>query len=117
MSALNYLHNLGIVHRDIKPENMMYEKRTKLIKIIDFGISCRIKPGEFLKARVGTPYYIAPEVLKKRYNEKCDIWSLGIVLYMIVYNVPPFFGSDPPSVMDKILTQEVKYKNSKYELR
>lgn len=60
MSALHYMHTLGIVHRDIKPENMLFEKKTKLIKIIDFGISTRIQPGEYLTSRVGTPYYIAP---------------------------------------------------------
>ena len=60
LSAINYLHSMGIVHRDIKPENMLYEKKTKLIKIIDFGISTKIKAGEFLNSRVGTPYYIAP---------------------------------------------------------
>lgn len=68
LSAIHYLHSLGIVHRDIKPENMLYEKKTKLVKIIDFGISSKIKPGEFLSSRVGTPYYIAPEVLQKHYN-------------------------------------------------
>ena len=94
LGALNYLHSQGIVHRDIKPENMLFEKKTKLIKIIDFGISKKIKPGESLTSRVGTPYYIAPEVLSKNYDFKCDIWSLGVVLYMIIFRKPPFRGKD-----------------------
>lgn len=62
------MHEKGIVHRDIKPENMLFEKRTNLIKIIDFGISIKTKPGVWLTSRVGTPYYIAPEVLLRKYN-------------------------------------------------
>lgn len=92
---------------------MLYEKKTKLIKIIDFGISCKIKPGEFLTSRVGTPYYIAPEVLQKKYNEKYDIWSVGIVLYMIIYNSPPYTGSDPSEVMKKIIQESIKFKASR----
>jgi len=56
-----------------------------------------------LTSRVGTPYYIAPEVLARRYDEKCDIWSVGIVLYMIIYNFPPFKGENPNTVMHAIM--------------
>ena len=62
------MHTKGIVHRDLKPENMLIEKKTNLIKLIDFGISTKINKGEILTSRVGTPYYIAPEVLCKKYN-------------------------------------------------
>ena len=65
-----------------------------------------------MTSRVGTPYYIGPEVLGKRYNEKYDIWSLGICLYMIIYNTPPFTGADPPEVMAKIMNDPVKFKTS-----
>lgn len=99
LNALNYLHEKNIVHRDIKPENVLFQKKTRLVKIIDFGISKKIKPGQILNARVGTPYYIAPEVLYRKYNEKCDIWSLGVILYMIIFNYPPFKGVDAPQVM------------------
>lgn len=114
LSALNYLHSLGIVHRDIKPENMLFEKKTKLIKIIDFGISKKIKPGEHLSSRVGTPYYIAPEVLLKKYDNKCDLWSLGVVLYMMIFKKPPFRGSDPVEVMRNVLTQDIHYSSNNY---
>jgi len=73
---------------------MLFEKKTRLVKIIDFGISVKIKPDTVLTSRVGTPYYIAPEVLLRRYNTKCDIWSLGVVLYMIIFNSPPFQGKN-----------------------
>jgi calcium-dependent protein kinase len=90
--ALMYLHSKGIVHRDLKPENMLFEKDTDLIKIIDFGIACKKNPGEKLTARLGTPYYIAPEVILKNYDEKCDLWSCGIILFMIITAYPPFRG-------------------------
>jgi calcium-dependent protein kinase len=82
------------VHRDLKPENLlldMDESKPK-IKIIDFGTSQTFSPGEELTQKFGTPYYIAPEVLKKKYNEKCDIWSIGVILYILLCGYPPFNG-------------------------
>ena len=69
LEVLAYIHSKKVVHRDIKPENILINKQTNEIKIIDFGIATEMKKGETsLKARVGTPYYIAPEVLLKDYN-------------------------------------------------
>lgn len=71
LSAVSYLHNLGFIHRDLKPENIIFEKLDKdnlNLKIIDFGTSRKIVKDEILTVRMGTPYYIAPEVLKKNYN-------------------------------------------------
>ena len=92
LRTLIYLHSHGIVHRDLKPENMLFEDNSDTIKIIDFGIAVRKKPDEILSARLGTPYYIAPEVLCKAYGEKCDIWSAGVILYMMISGYPPFRG-------------------------
>ena len=109
LSAIYYMHTKGIVHRDLKPENMLIEKKTNLIKLIDFGISTKIKKGETLNSRVGTPYYIAPEVLCKKYNEKCDMWSIGVVLYMILTAVPPYKGKNISEIMERIIHDEVSY--------
>ena len=69
LEVLAYTHSKGVVHRDIKPENILINKETNEIKIIDFGIATvKTSPDTILKARVGTPYYIAPEVLLKEYN-------------------------------------------------
>lgn len=93
LRAVQYLHSRGIIHRDLKPENILYEKDTNNIKLIDFGIATRYKKGEQPQsARVGTPFYMAPEVLCKCYTEKCDVWSIGIILYMMINFKPPFTG-------------------------
>jgi calcium-dependent protein kinase len=64
-----------------------------VIKIIDFGTSTHINPGARLKSKIGTAYYIAPEVIEKEYDEKCDVWSIGVILYVLLCGYPPFRGS------------------------
>ena len=66
--SLLYLRHKGIVHRDLKPENMLFEKNSRVLKIIDFGIATKREPNKLLTDRVGTPYYVAPEVLLKKYD-------------------------------------------------
>jgi calcium-dependent protein kinase len=72
------------------------------IKIIDFGTSLRFDTDKTLDEKLGTPYYIAPEVLNKKYNEKCDIWSCGVILYIILSGMPPFNGSSDQDIMKKV---------------
>jgi calcium-dependent protein kinase len=82
------------VHRDLKPENILYEssKADSFLKVIDFGTSRIYDPNRKMAQRLGTPYYIAPEVLDKKYNEKCDVWSCGVILYILLSGIPPFNG-------------------------
>jgi calcium-dependent protein kinase len=77
LSCINYCHQNNIVHRDLKPENILLEQNKEFdqIKIIDFGTSLVYEPNKNLDEKLGTPYYIAPDVLNKNYNSKCDIWS------------------------------------------
>ena len=119
LSALNYLHSKGIVHRDIKPENILVQNNNKKnknwideihIKLIDFGASNFFKENEILTLKVGSPYYIAPEVLNKSYNEKCDIWSAGVVLYVLLTGNFPFIGKTSQKLFESIKTG--KYKNT-----
>jgi calcium-dependent protein kinase len=97
LSAVNYLHNKNIVHRDLKPENvMMINKNSNNfeIKIIDFGTAKTFdNKTEKLTKFIGTSYYIAPEVLAECYDEKCDIWSCGVILYILFCGYPPFSGA------------------------
>lgn len=102
--CLNYLHKKNIVHRDLKPENILLEAKKDYdqMKIIDFGTATYIKPGQILNEKLGTPYYIAPEVLQKAYTNKCDIWACGVILYLVLSGVPPFNGITDYDIMTKI---------------
>ena len=91
LSAVVYLHSLNIVHRDLKLENLLIEhSRSSNIKIIDFGASCSFVPGKFLDYRIGTLNYLAPEVIRKKYTERCDVWSCGVILYVLLSGKLPF---------------------------
>lgn len=94
MSGVVYMHKNNIVHRDLKPENMLYDTESRLLKIIDFGTAIELPAGKKLTTTIGTPYYIAPEVLAGEYSEKCDIWSCGVILYIMLSGTPPFHGRD-----------------------
>lgn len=93
-----------ILNRDLKPENILLEQNKDFdqIKIIDFGTSLQFDSTKTLDEKLGTPYYIAPEVLKKCYNEKCDIWSCGVITYIILSGMPPFNGSSDQEIMKKV---------------
>jgi calcium-dependent protein kinase len=93
LSAVLYMHNNNIVHRDLKPENILYEKNKGVPKIIDFGTAIELSPKTSLSKLVGSIYYLAPEVIKGNYNEKCDIWSCGIILYVLLCGHAPFYSS------------------------
>ena len=84
------------MHRDLKPENIMLEQNKDLdqIKLIDFGTAIRLEPGKFCYQMVGTAYYMAPEVLNQCYTDKCDIWSSGVMLFILLTGIPPFNGKN-----------------------
>ncbi len=88
-NALNHMHSQGVVHRDIKPENIMLTKDGEL-KLIDFGLSQICKVRQKMESIAGTPYYISPEVLDGHFDQKCDIWSLGVLLYVFMSGYLPF---------------------------
>lgn len=97
LSAVVYCHENSIVHRDLKPENLLLELKKSFaegntVKVIDFGTSIEFTRDEKLNARLGTAYYIAPEVLRGEYDEKCDVWSCGVILYILLCGYPPFNG-------------------------
>lgn len=103
LETLNYLHSQSIVHRDLKPENVLFNKQG-VLKIADFGTSKFYHKK--MHAVKGTPYYIAPEVLQGNYDSKCDIWSLGVIFYILLCGYPPFNGSNN----DKIIAAVKKGK-------
>lgn len=95
VSTLKYLHSKKIVHRDLKLENVLLDQKSKFdqIKIVDFGTSTFVKVAK-MEDKVGSPYYIAPEVLNKSYTSKCDLWSLGVITYLLLAGEPPFNGAN-----------------------
>ena len=92
------------MRRDLKPENILLEanKEFDQIKIIDFGTSLVYDPSRSLDEKLGTPYYIAPEVLNKNYDSKCDIWSCGVITYILLSGMPPFNGQSDQDIMKKV---------------
>lgn len=114
------MHSQKIAHRDLKPENfLMNSKKTLELKIIDFGLSYQWKENmraelaqEKKNKLIGTSYYIAPEVLKLDYDEKCDIWSAGVILYILVTAAPPFDGKDDKEIMENVKKLEYTFDST-----
>jgi serine/threonine protein kinase len=113
LRSLNYLHRQDICHRDIKPENFVTNKHSEDVKLIDFGLSKVMERGDGrslqrMTSRVGTPYYIAPELLVgEEYDTAVDMWSLGVVFYIMVGGYPPFNGSTDREIFKKIKKGEL----------
>jgi len=108
--ALSVLHKNGIVHRDLKPENILYADKKgdnmDVIKIADFGLARSLAAkGEMMKTACGTPGYVAPEILANKGYDKTavDMWSVGVILYILLCGFPPFYEEDLPALFDSIL--------------
>ena len=108
MSAISYCHAKSIVHRDLKPENILLDTKqddqSASIKVIDFGASMRFDPTKKMNQVFGTAYYIAPEIFKFDYNEKCDVWSIGVILFILLSGKPPFTGDNDKEIIDSVKT-------------
>jgi calcium-dependent protein kinase len=94
--ALHHMHIHNVAHCDLKPDNFLFlnEAKDSPLKIIDFGLSKFVKKRKYFTAFVGTPYYCAPEVLEGKYNQHCDMWSIGVVAFVLLFGYPPFYA-DP----------------------
>jgi calcium-dependent protein kinase len=116
LHAISYCHSAGITHRDLKPENILFEtsEADSEIKLIDFGLSRKYDIKEKMHTILGTPYYVAPEVLQGNYDNKCDVWSIGALTYIMLCGEPPFNGNSNNEIFNKIINNEISFKKEKW---
>ena len=144
MSAIHYCHLNGVCHRDLKPENfiMLSKNDPSTLKVIDFGLSrtfdntdspksqgvlsqkslepnkapkARRQTRAVLKTKAGTPFYIAPEVLTGNYNEKCDVWSAGVILYILFCGYPPFYGENNKEILEAVKKGKLDFSSPEWK--
>ena len=113
LSATAYLHANGIAHRDLKPENLLLnDVKTLEVKIADFGLSKDFTMASAMTTCCGSPSYVAPEVLTQGvYNDVCDIWSIGVILYVLLSGYLPFYAETQDELFDKILSGQFSFRN------
>ncbi|PIN01717.1 Ca2+/calmodulin-dependent protein kinase, EF-Hand protein superfamily [Handroanthus impetiginosus] len=106
-------HSLGVMHRDLKPENFLFDSPDEdaKLKATDFGLSVFYKPGQYLSDVVGSPYYVAPEVLHKYYGPEIDVWSAGVILYILLSGVPPFWAETDNGIFKQILKGKIDFES------
>ena len=114
LSAVAYCHAHKIVHRDLKRENILFEtmEEDAHLIVIDFGTSQFYNSSKVMTAKVGTPYYIAPERLGQSYNEKCHIWSCGIIMYVLLTGRMPYSGKQKDEVLMHVMSHSICYNIS-----
>ncbi|KAL1311961.1 hypothetical protein AAHE18_16G003200 [Arachis hypogaea] len=105
VNVVHVCHFMGVMHRDLKPENFLLVSRDQNapLKATDFGLSVFIEEDKVYKEIVGSAYYVAPEVLKRNYGKEIDVWSAGVILYILLSGVPPFWGENEKQIFDAIL--------------
>eukprot|EP00249_Psilotum_nudum_P023167 c28768_g2_i3 orf=435-2036(+) len=111
VEVVQLCHKQGVIHRDLKPENFLFsnKKENSPLKAIDFGLSVFFKPGNRFSEIVGSPYYMAPEVLKRDYGPEVDVWSAGVILYILLCGVPPFWAETEQGVAQAILRGAIDF--------
>uniref|UniRef100_A0A1D1Y8H6 non-specific serine/threonine protein kinase n=1 Tax=Anthurium amnicola TaxID=1678845 RepID=A0A1D1Y8H6_9ARAE len=111
-------HSLGVMHRDLKPENFLLVNKDddSSLKAIDFGLSVFFKPGQIFSDVVGSPYYVAPEVLCKHYGPEADVWTAGVILYILLSGVPPFWAETQQGIFDAVLKGFIDFESDPWPL-
>jgi len=102
VGVVQQCHQLGVMHRDLKPENFLLADKSENapLKATDFGLSIFFKPGQLFTDVVGSPYYVAPEVLRRHYGPEADVWSAGVILYILLCGVPPFWAETEQGIFE-----------------
>ncbi|KAL2345324.1 hypothetical protein Fmac_006609 [Flemingia macrophylla] len=113
LAVVETCHSLGVMHRDLKPENFLFLHGTEdsTLKAIDFGMSVFFKPGEIFRDMVGSPYYMAPEVLRRHYGPEADVWSAGVIIYILLCGTPPFWGESEQEIFEEVLHGDLNFSS------
>eukprot|EP01026_Neomeris_dumetosa_P039070 TRINITY_DN31_c9_g1_i4.p1 TRINITY_DN31_c9_g1~~TRINITY_DN31_c9_g1_i4.p1 ORF type:complete len:498 (-),score=83.19 TRINITY_DN31_c9_g1_i4:347-1840(-) len=113
VSVVAHCHSMNVFHRDLKPENFLLAdpSESAVLKATDFGLSVFFKDGEMFSDVVGSAYYVAPEVLRRNYDYSADIWSCGVILYILLSGVPPFWGESEQQIFRSILNDELDFQS------
>ncbi|CAH2078317.1 unnamed protein product [Thlaspi arvense] len=113
LSVVQICHFMGVMHRDLKPENFLLSSKDEdaMLKATDFGLSVFIEEGKVYRDIVGSAYYVAPEVLRRSYGKEIDIWSAGIILYILLCGVPPFWAETEKGIFDEIIKGEIDFES------
>lgn len=112
VDAIGYLHEQGIAHRDLKPENLLLKSPKDIteVKIADFGLSRMIDQSKMMQTACGTPGYVAPEVLQAQgYGFEVDMWSIGVITYILLCGFPPFYAEELPELFEQILKAQYTF--------
>ena len=118
LGAISYVHNVhNISHRDLKPENFIFETSAEdsRLKIIDFGLSRYDDEVSHMTTKVGTPYYIAPEVLTRSYDKECDLWSIGVIMYVMLCGYPPFYGVTDAEIFASVKRAQFEFRSPEWD--
>jgi len=120
--AVKFLHDMNIAHRDLKPENLLYTRKDNqaILKLTDFGFAKETLTRETLQTPCYTPYYVAPEVLgPEKYDKSCDIWSLGVIMYILLCGFPPFYSNHglpiSPGMKKRIRSGQYEFPNPEWK--
>ncbi|ONM57706.1 calcium dependent protein kinase8 [Zea mays] len=113
VNVVNICHFMGVMHRDLKPENFLLatKEENAMLKATDFGLSVFIEEGKMYRDIVGSAYYVAPEVLRRSYGKEIDVWSAGVILYILLSGVPPFWAETEKGIFDAILHEEIDFES------
>ncbi|KAF7815829.1 calcium-dependent protein kinase 2-like [Senna tora] len=113
VNVVHICHFMGVMHRDLKPENFLLASKDEnaLLKATDFGLSVFIEEGKVYRDIVGSAYYVAPEVLRRKYGKEIDIWSAGVILYVLLSGVPPFWAETEKGIFDAILEGHIDFES------
>ncbi|XP_015901876.3 calcium-dependent protein kinase 26 [Ziziphus jujuba] len=117
MQVVKFCHENGVVHRDLKPENILLATTSSSspIKLADFGLATYCRPGQKLHGTVGSPFYIAPEVLMGGYNQVADVWSAGVILYILLSGMPPFWGKTKSRIFDAVRAADLRFPSDPWD--